>query len=548
VVPEQGQARADGREALRRYDWQRAYDELSIAGAATSSDPETLDAFAEAAWWLGKLDECVAARKRAYERYEAAGDHPHAVRVAARLFDDHCFKGRHAVAQAWVRRAARLLGTERQCSERGQLLLRDVEVLTAGGHLDGAYRNAEQALELGRACSDADLQADSLQALGRILILRGQPADGLALLDEAMLPAVEGKLGPFVTGKVYCSLMSACEELGDLERAGEWTELGMTWSLGHPFAAFPGLCRVHRAEVLQLRGAWADAEQEARRACDELADVNLGNAARAWYEIGEIRRRLGDLDEAEHAFARAAELGVHPQPGLALLRLSQNRPDAAAAGITQALSEESWNRLARAKLLGPQVQIALATGALDVARAAADELEAIAGEYGSAGLRAASASARGRLKLAEGDVSAACSTLRRALTSWQDLDVPYEVATTQVLLGSASRDAGDEDSAVACFRAAAEGFDRLGASIDARELEARRRGVVVTAGGLTNRECEVLRLVASGASNKEIAVQLVVSKKTIDRHLSNIFTKIGVSSRTAAAAYAFENGIVSAHA
>ena len=536
---------SEGRDALRRHDWLSAYDALSRAGAATAADPAALEDLAEAAWWLGKLDECVAAREQAYEGYEAAGDSPGAVRIAARLFDDHCFKGRRAIAQAWVRRAAKILGDDTDCSERGQLLLRDVEILSGSGDLSGAQECAEHALELGRACGDADLHADSLQALGRVLILQGRPAEGLSLLDEAMLPAAEGKLGPFVTGKVYCSLISACEELGDLERAAEWTDMGMTWSTNHPFAAFPGLCRVHRAEVLQLRGAWVDAEREALLAHDELEDVNVGNAARALYEIGEIRRRLGDFDAAEGAFQRAAELGVHPQPGLALLRLAQGRQEAAAAGIAQALSEESWNRLARAKLLGPQVQIAIASGVLDVARTASDELEEIADEYSSAALRASSDTARGRLHLAEGDVSAACGTLRRALARWQALDVPYEVGTTHVLLGAASREAGDEDSAIACFRAAAGGFERLGAAADARELELRRRGIAVMPGGLTTRECEVLRLVASGASNKEIAAELVLSGKTVSRHLSNIFTKIGVASRSAATAYAFENGIVS---
>src|SRR6266480_3054983 len=536
----------EGRDALRRHDWQSAYNALSSAGAATAADPEALQDLAEAAWWLGKLDECIAARELAYEAYEAAGDSPRALRVAARLFDDHSFKGRPAIAQAWVRRAAKTLGDDRDCSERGQLLLRDVEIRSGSGDLSGAQECAEHALELGRSCGDADLYADSLQALGRVLILQGRPAEGLSLLDEAMLSAAEGKLGPFVTGKVYCSLISACEELGDLERAAQWTDMGMTWSAGHPFAAFPGLCRVHRAEVLQLRGAWADAEREARHAHDELEDVNVGNAARALYEIGEIRRRLGDFDVAEGAFQRAAELGMHPQPGLSLLRLSQGRQDAAAAGIAQALSEESWNRLARAKLLGPQVQIALAAGALEVARAASDELEEIAHEYSGAVLRASSDTARGRLHLADGDVGGACRTLRGALALWQELDVPYEVATTQVLLGAASREAGDEDSAIACFRAAAGCFDRLGAAVDARELELRRRGIAVLPGGLTGRECEVLRLVASGATNKEIAAELVLSGKTVARHLSNIFTKIGVSSRAGATAYAFENGIVSA--
>jgi ATP/maltotriose-dependent transcriptional regulator MalT len=375
-----------------------------------------------------------------------------------------------------------------------------------------------------------------------VLIDQGRAAEGLAHLDEAMLFAAEGRLGPYATGKVYCSLISACEELGDPRRAAEWTEATSRWSRQHPFAVFPGLCRVHRASALQWRGEWANAEREASLACTELAGVNLPNAAAAFVEIGEIRRRLGDLAGAEEAFRKAEELCGQPQPGVALLRLAQGRTDAAHTIIRRALEAETWNRLVRARLLAASAQITIAAGDPAAAKAAVDELEAIAADYDSPLLRASAATARGRVQVVQGDANA-CTTLRAALALWQELDVPYEVATARMLLGLACRDADDDDAAVASFAAAQAAFEHLGATLDVRSIQAltaRRQWP----GGLTDREAEVLRLVAAGLTNREIAAEVYLSVKTVSRHLSNIFTKIGVTSRAAATAYAFEHRIV----
>ena len=323
-------------------------------------------------------------------------------------------------------------------------------------------------IELGRRLQSPDLEAGAQQTLGRLLVDLGRPEEGLGYLDEAMLSAVEGRLSPYTTGKVYCSLISACEELGDLRRAAEWTDATARWSEGHPFAVFPGVCRVHRAWALQSRGQWTRAEEESVRACAELVGVSRVHAAAGFVELGEVRRRVGDLDGAEEAFREAEALCGRPQAGLALLRLAQGRVDAANTIIERALEEESWKRLARAKLLPARVQIAVACDDLASARVAATELDAIAAEFGRPALLAAAASARGRLSLAEGDANAACATLRRALELWQDLDVPYEVATARLLLGQARRGVGDEDGAVASFLAAAAIFEQLGAELDIR--------------------------------------------------------------------------------
>ena len=517
---------------------------LFEAGVAASADPIALDVLADAAWWVSRIDECIAARERAYAAFEADAQRVQAARQAILLYDHHIWQARPAVARGWLQRARRIVAEEPEGAEHGGLLVREAEATHSEGRLDEAIELAERALALGRSLHDPNLEGDALQAIGRMLIDTGKPREGLSYYDEAMLLATGGKLKPFETGKIYCSLISACEELSDYQRAAEWTEFGARWSEGHPAAVFPGLCRVHRAEMLQRRGAWVEAEEEARRAYAELCDVNVFNASIAYYEIGEIRRRLGDIAGADEAFRRADELGRQPQPGLALLRLAQGKTEAATTGIARAVSEESWNRLSRAKLLPAQVEIAVAVGDVDLARAATGELDTIAREYDSPGLRAAATLAQGRVELAGDDPSSACATLRRALHEWQALNLPYEVASTRVLMGLACRRAGDEDAAVSSFDAGRAIFERLGADRDVARVRELRGTAPLLPEGLTAREVEVLRLVAAGHTNREVAEQLFVAEKTVARHLSNIFAKIGVSSRSGATAYAFEHGIV----
>jgi len=531
-------------DALDHHDWHGAHAAAAAIGAAAEPAHEAarLDVLADASWWLGHLDDCIEARERAYTIYQQLDNRRRAGQCAVWLYEHHCFKARPAIAGAWLRRAQQALADDPECVEHGAVLLRQAEAAHGNGELERAAGLAGAVVELGRRLRSGELEAEALQTLGRIRIGQGHSAQGLADLDEAMLFAVEGRLGPYATGKIYCSLISACEELGDLRRATEWTEATMRWSQRHPLAVFPGLCRVHRASALRWRGAWADAEREATLACEELAVINLPNAAAGFAEIGEIRRRLGDLDGAEEAFRRAEKLCGRPPAGLALLRLAQNRMDAATQIIREALEAETWNRLARARLLAASAQIAIAAGDVAAASTAADELEAIAADYNSPILLASAATSRGRVHLAQGN-AAACAALRVALVRWQELEVPHEVATVRTLLGLACRDLGDHEAAAVSFAAAALVFAQLGATLDARLV----RGLTAARqlpGGLSEREAQVLRLVAAGHTNKEIAAELYLSGKTVARHLSNIFTKIGVSSRAAATAYAFEHAIV----
>lgn len=534
---------AEARLHLACCRWGEALDAArSAASAPGRAEADRLDLVAEASWWLGRLDDCIEAREQAYEQYLALDEPLRAGQCAVWLYEHHGMKARPSIAGGWLRRARRALQDHPESAEYGNLVLREVEVAHGTGDLDQATALALEVLELGRRLPALDVEAEALQALGRVAIDAGRPAEGLGHLDEAMLSAVEGKLSPYTTGKVHCSLISACEELGDLRRAAEWTDATVRWSERHPLAMWPGICRVHHATLLQLRGDWGAAEREARRACEELDGFHVPNVAAGYVEIGEIRRRLGDLDGAEAAFLTAEQLTGQHTSGMALVRLAQRRVGEADAIITGLLAEHPWNRLARGRLLGALVQIAVAAGDLTRASAATIELDEISTIFGNPALAAAALSARGRLLLAQCDAAGACTTLRDSVQRWQALEVPYEVATARLLLGQACRICGDEDGAARSLAIASEVFDRLGAALDSQSI-LDLTGETSLPAGLTAREAEVLRLVASGQTNKDIASALHLSERTVARHLSNIFTKVDATSRTAAAAFAFEHGL-----
>ena len=523
--------------------WEQTFDALTALDEAGPLGAEDLETLGEAAWWLCRSPECIAARERSVAAYVADGNPRRAALVALRLFYTFSVRGEGAIATGWLRRAARLLEHEPQGIEHGQLFLAEARVARARGDTEGELSHAQRAIELGHQFGDADLVALGRYLEGRLLVRRGQVHDGMATLDEAMLAATQGELGPMATGQVYCNVIAACQELGDLQRAGEWTEALRGWCERQPTSVFPGLCRVHRAEVLRLRGAWTEAEHEALGASEDLLETMPAFASEALYELGEIRRQRGDLDGAELAFREASDLGREPQPGLALVRLAQGRMDVAAAGLRRALAQES-NRLMRARLLAAQVEIAIASADLATARAAAGELGVISADYGSVALAAAAASAEGRVLLASDDAPSALSSLHRAWELWQQADCPFEMAETRRTLGLACHNVGDDEGAQLALGSAMAGFERLGAAAEAArtaELLGSKRPAVA---GLTAREIEVLRLVASGGSNREIADELYLSVKTVARHLSNIFCKIGVSSRSAATAFAYEHGLV----
>jgi ATP/maltotriose-dependent transcriptional regulator MalT len=543
AMPEVRDLLENGRAAFRACRWRAAFDALSEADSVSPLGPEDLEALGSSAWWLCRLRECIAARERAFAAHLEAGHARQAAMVALALCFSAFRRGEAAIAAAWFAQGERLLESEPEGREHGRFLRARAVLAHARGDLDGALAYTHQATALGNRHNDRELVVLARYVEGCILLKLGSVSKGMALLDEAMLAAIQGGLPPMAIGEIYCNLIDACYELGDLRRAGEWTEGLKAWSETQPLSVYPGMCRVRRAGVLHLSGAWSEAEEEARRACGELLEMNPRVAAEGFYAIGEIRGRSGDLHGAEDAFRRASELGREPQPGLALLRVVQGNVEAAAAAIRAALTLDSRNRLGRAKLLPAQIEIAIAADDLETAQVAVDELVAIAGDYASPALEAAAALGCGALELARGDSTGALRTLRRAWQLWHALDCPFEAATARRLLGLACRSNGDEDGAELALVAAHDTFERLGATREAaRTADLLGRGSLPA--GLTGREVQVLRLVAAGKSNREIAGELYISAKTVARHLSNIFVKLNVSSRTAATAFAYRHGIV----
>jgi len=531
------------RDAIGREAWAEAYEGFRTLDPSHLT-PQDHEGFADAAWWLSKTDESIAARQRAHSGYAAAGEDPLAAFMAVRLSIEHFDRGEPSVAMGWLMRAQRHLDEQPECVQHGFLALIEANVARFQGELDGAMGQAERAIGIGQRFGDRDLIAMGIHIQGLVLVSRGRVAEGLALLDEAMTSVVAGELSQLFTGVIYCSVIDACLDLADLRRASEWNAAAMAWCGSLPQdAPFTALCRINRAQVATLRGAWSEAETEARRVSEEQT-VDPAAAARGFYECGEIRRRIGSYAAAGEAFARANELGLEPQPGLALLRLAQGRAELALTALRLAVDGESGSRLRRARLLAGLVDVAIAVNDLDSAGAASEELESIARDFGTSALNAAAATARGAHRLAEGDVPGALESLRRASAIWHEIKLPYETARARMLFGVALRSAGDEEDAVLELRAARSTFERLGAAPDAAKAAELLADQAELPRGLTAREAEVLRLVATGKTNRDIAVELVISEHTVARHLQNIFAKLDVSSRAAATAFAFEHDLV----
>ncbi len=456
-----------GRDAIQRHAWKEAYELLSAEDATGGLSPDDLELLAQAAWWVGRLGVCIAARERAYAAFAEASARRAAALVALELAKNHFAKGDSSVGTAWLHRAERLLEGEPECAEHGHLARTRAVVAFEGQHdFETALSHAKRALDLATQFQDRDLMAIALHDQGRILVAKGQVPEGNALIDEATVAAVSGELGPFATAIVYCNTITSCKDLADYRRAGEWSEAAKRWCERQAITGFPGMCRVYRASIMRVRGEWPEAEQEAQRACEELRDFNLSYAAESLYELGEVRLRMGNVAGAEEAFRQAHELGREPEPGLSMLRLAEGKVKTAAASIRRALADESPDRLHRAHLLPAQVEIAVAAAEFEVAKTAATELEEIAKAYGVPALQARAAWARGTVQLAEGDATAAAQYLRRAWHLWQEVDCPYEVARARLALATAYRGEGDEDAAVLEIKAAKATFERLGATLD----------------------------------------------------------------------------------
>jgi DNA-binding CsgD family transcriptional regulator len=415
----------------------------------------------------------------------------------------------------------------------------------AEGDLAAAFITFGKAAEVGDRFGDRDLMVFGRHGQGRVLTRMGEIVEGLALLDETMIAVTAGEVSPILTGMIYCSVIEICQEIFDLRRAQEWTAALTRWCVSQPdLVPYRGQCLVHRSQIMQLHGAWQDAMAEARRACERLSTPPGQPLGMAFYQQAELHRLRGEFGQAEAAYRRASNAGCVPQPGLALLRLAQGKVEAARMGIRRVM-EEVQDRGTRSKVLAAHVEIMLDANDVDAARAAVDELSELAADIDAPFLHAVSAQATGAVLVAEGDSRAALEALRRAWRAWQELEAPYEAARVRVLVGLACRQLGDEDGAEMELDAAGWVFRQLSAVPDlARVEELCRTTKVMGVGGLTEREIQVLVLVAAGRTNREIAMALVVSEHTVRRHLQNIFAKLGVSSRAAATAYAFQHNLV----
>jgi ATP/maltotriose-dependent transcriptional regulator MalT len=533
-----------GRDCYARRAWSETHSLLSEADAAAPLEVEDLERLAIAAYLLGRHDEHVAICERIHRRHLDARALLPAARAAFWL-GMHLFNaGEVGRAGGWLGRAQRLVERDgSDCVERGYLLLPRMFEREAAGAYDEAAQLAAQAAAYGERFGDRDLFALAVHAEGHLLVMLDRIEEGLRLLDEAMVSTTSGELSPIVSGIVYCGVILGCQDAYEVRRAREWTAALSQWCDGQPdLVAFSGRCRVHRAEIFQLDGAWGEAIEEARAALARcLAGHNRRAAGQAAYVRGELLRVQGDLAGAETAYREASGFGREPQPGLALLRFAQGDVDAAAATIHRALAETT-ERPRRTALLAACVEVMLVSGDLHEAQRACRELEEIAAGHERGMLGALAAQARGAVALVDGDPRVALQALRRAVEVWEDLAAPYESSRARVLLSIACRRLGDEDAARLELDCARRVFAELGAT-DLARVEAM--DAAPAAGhGLTARELEVLRLVAAGRSNKAIAAELVLSERTVHRHVSNIFTKLRVSSRAAATAYAYEHHLV----
>jgi DNA-binding CsgD family transcriptional regulator len=536
---------ARGREAHARRAWQEAYDALAVSDALSPLSGEDLERLAEAAQICGQNDEFLRAMERVYEA-QLAGAPRRAARAAIWIGFRTLYLGEAGRANAWLSRAREIVDKQpAECAEHGYLLLTTAIRHQVMGEHAAAHDVAAQAEAIGQRVGDRDLSVFCRSLQGRSLLRTGQFERGMALLDESMLEALAGQMSPVFTGLIYCGVIASFTRVYALDRAREWTAALSDWcERQEGLVNFHGACMVHRAELLQIGGAWPEALEEARQAGRLVGAKEPAARSDASYQEGEIHRLRGAFDAAEDCFRVASQHGREPQPGLALLRLAQGRLDVAVSSIRRVVAEAK-DPLLRAKLLPAAVEILLAAGDLTAAREACRALDEIAATFPTEVLGGLAGHARGRIHLADGDAQAALGPLRRSFWVWQKMSAPYLAARVRVDLARACQALGDSEGERMELAAARAIFAELGAPPDSLAPGApAAEPATKAAHGLTQRELQVLRLVAAGKTNKVIARELFLSEKTVDRHVSNIFVKVDVGSRAAATAWAYEHHVV----
>jgi DNA-binding CsgD family transcriptional regulator len=537
-----------GRAAYERHAWTEAYERLTAADAAAPLGPWDLERLAITSWLAGHADDMLATAARVHLEAVRAGETELAIRAARALGTVLLQRGEVAQGGGWLARAGRLVEESGYDGpEVGHVLIADGLRAQMSGDPRAALATFEQVAAYAVRFDDPDLAAFGRLGRGGSLIALGEVARGVALLDEAMTSVIAGEVTPIPAGTVYCAVIEACQELFDVRRAQEWTAALSRWLESEPeMLPFRGNCLVYRAEVMRLHGSWADASAEAMRARElMLRPPPVPAVGEAIYELAELDRLRGAYGPAEAGYREAGQWGRLPEPGHALLRLAQGDVTAAAVAIRRAQVEAVGDHV-RARYLEPSVEIALAAGDVVAAREAADRLAATGEALDAALLRAMALRADAAVRLAEGEVDAALGVLRRAWEAWTALDAPYEAARVRAITAAACRALGDRDGEALEIAAAREVFERLGAKPDIERLATMSQAASVASalpGGLSEREIEVLRLLAAGLTNRAIAEALTISERTVDRHVSNIYTKLDISTRAAATAFAFEHGL-----
>lgn len=524
-----------GRQAFARGDWHEAHRHLTAARRLGPLSTADLDLLSRTAWWVREVQPSVEISEEVYQRFQHDGDLLGATRKALNIAMLWYIRGDLVIASGWLNRARGLLDQIPECVEHGYLRYLDASVALDIYGLGPALEIAEALKDMG-----ARLQAPQLTSLGLVLsgltnAHTGDPATGFAQLDEAMLPVLAGQLPPEWAGSIYCTVINTCHHLGDLGRMRAWTTATQHWTQQFQGeVVFSGICRVHRFQLLTTEGDWTTAEAGIERSGADLVGINEWVAGEAYYQLAEIRRLRGDVQGARAALDRARGLGAEIQPGAALLELSLGRAREASAALRAAMAGSE--RLARARMLGPAVEIAIAEGDVEGADRLCQDLEAIAADFATEGFRAWALQARAAVLVAQQRHDEALPVLRQAARCYRAMRARYETARVYELCAHAHAGLGDPAAAESDRATALSIYRELGAAPDATRL-----GAAGLPGGLTQREAEVLRLIAKGANNRDAAAALFISAKTVDRHLGNIFAKIGVTSRTAAAAWAHEH-------
>lgn len=549
-----------GREAYGRQDWSGACAQLSAALSITPLAGEDLERLAISAYLVGRDGMSLDAWTRAHHEFLNAGNVPRAARCAFWMVLDLVTKGEVARANGWLARAEHVLDdAQADCPERGLILLLLARLRLRAGDIEAVSDMASQATDLVRRFDDPELTAFSRLLRAQLQMRLGERHAAVTLFDEVMVAATVGDVSPIGIGVLYCAVIEGCTLLFDVARAREWTTALTAWCDSQPeMVPFRGQCLVHRTELMRLSGDWSGALDEAMRACrwltqgpeaphpaasqDDAPPFRVPAGA-AFYQLAELHRMRGDFTQADAAYREASRFGHSPEPGLALLRLAQGQPAVAAASVRRML-EQKQNPFLRAQVLAAAVDVFIAVADVAAAREAATALSQMASGGDALYLNALGTQALGSVLLAEGDLAAALGTLRTSWMSWQELQAPYEAARIRVLLGCCYRSVGDEDAAELEFDAASRVFERLEARPDLERLEKLREPAHEAKAPLTQREREVMVLVATGKTNRAIAEELAISERTVDRHVSNILTKLGLPSRTAATAYAYEHDLI----